>query len=242
MSRSFELPDVEWATVGTVGPPGQRTFYLQARQGDAADHPEAREAAGRRHRPVSRGDPLGPAGRGSRPRRRRPGPVGAGPGGMGGRRAPARLRQRGRSHRDPGRGDRRGRRRGGGRPCGRRDRRQRDRRREIGVEEIGGERSAPSRRRRPMRIEAWAGSASLAPRRRPSFGAAGTWSRPDVPPAPCAVTPSIPKVIRVRGPTATAPRHPEPLQNPARAGSQLSDVGGIEWRRKRSATSLRAKC
>jgi uncharacterized repeat protein (TIGR03847 family) len=34
MSRSFELSDVEWATVGTVGPPGQRTFYLQARQGD----------------------------------------------------------------------------------------------------------------------------------------------------------------------------------------------------------------
>ena len=34
MSRSFELPDVEWATVGTVGPPGQRTFYLQARQHD----------------------------------------------------------------------------------------------------------------------------------------------------------------------------------------------------------------
>ena len=23
-----------WATVGTVGPPGQRTFYLQARQDD----------------------------------------------------------------------------------------------------------------------------------------------------------------------------------------------------------------
>jgi uncharacterized repeat protein (TIGR03847 family) len=34
MSRSFELPDVEWATIGTVGPPGQRTFYLQARQDD----------------------------------------------------------------------------------------------------------------------------------------------------------------------------------------------------------------
>jgi uncharacterized repeat protein (TIGR03847 family) len=34
VSRSFELPDVEWATVGTVGEPGQRTFYLQARQGD----------------------------------------------------------------------------------------------------------------------------------------------------------------------------------------------------------------
>ncbi len=33
MSRSFELPDVEWATVGTIGPPGQRVFYLQARQG-----------------------------------------------------------------------------------------------------------------------------------------------------------------------------------------------------------------
>lgn len=33
MSRSFDLPDVEWATVGTVGPPGQRVFYLQARQG-----------------------------------------------------------------------------------------------------------------------------------------------------------------------------------------------------------------
>jgi uncharacterized repeat protein (TIGR03847 family) len=34
MSRSFELPNVEWATVGTVGPPGQRIFYLQARQTD----------------------------------------------------------------------------------------------------------------------------------------------------------------------------------------------------------------
>jgi uncharacterized repeat protein (TIGR03847 family) len=34
VSRSFELPEVEWATVGTVGEPGQRTFYLQARQGD----------------------------------------------------------------------------------------------------------------------------------------------------------------------------------------------------------------
>jgi uncharacterized repeat protein (TIGR03847 family) len=34
VSRSFELPDVEWATVGTVGPPGQRVFYLQARQGE----------------------------------------------------------------------------------------------------------------------------------------------------------------------------------------------------------------
>ncbi len=32
MSRSFELSDVEWATIGTVGSPGQRTFYLQARQ------------------------------------------------------------------------------------------------------------------------------------------------------------------------------------------------------------------
>lgn len=32
MSRSFELPEADWATVGTVGDPGQRTFYLQARQ------------------------------------------------------------------------------------------------------------------------------------------------------------------------------------------------------------------
>jgi len=34
MSASFELPEADWVTVGTVGPPGQRTFYLQARQGD----------------------------------------------------------------------------------------------------------------------------------------------------------------------------------------------------------------
>ena len=34
MSRSFELPEAEWATVGTVGEPGRRTFYLQARQDD----------------------------------------------------------------------------------------------------------------------------------------------------------------------------------------------------------------
>ena len=32
MSRSFELPEAEWATVGAVGEPGHRTFYLQARQ------------------------------------------------------------------------------------------------------------------------------------------------------------------------------------------------------------------
>jgi uncharacterized repeat protein (TIGR03847 family) len=32
VSRSFELPEAEWATVGTVGVPGQRTFYLQVRQ------------------------------------------------------------------------------------------------------------------------------------------------------------------------------------------------------------------
>jgi len=31
---SFELDDVERITVGTVGPPGQRTFFLQARQAD----------------------------------------------------------------------------------------------------------------------------------------------------------------------------------------------------------------
>ena len=34
MSRSFELPEADWATVGTVGEPGARTFYLQARQED----------------------------------------------------------------------------------------------------------------------------------------------------------------------------------------------------------------
>ena len=33
VSRSFELPEADWATVGTVGEPGHRTFYLQARQG-----------------------------------------------------------------------------------------------------------------------------------------------------------------------------------------------------------------
>jgi uncharacterized repeat protein (TIGR03847 family) len=32
VSRSFELPEADWATVGAVGEPGQRTFYLQARQ------------------------------------------------------------------------------------------------------------------------------------------------------------------------------------------------------------------
>lgn len=30
---TYELPAVERFVVGTVGPPGQRTFYLQARQG-----------------------------------------------------------------------------------------------------------------------------------------------------------------------------------------------------------------
>lgn len=34
MSASFELSDVGRVTVGTVGVPGQRTFYLQAREGD----------------------------------------------------------------------------------------------------------------------------------------------------------------------------------------------------------------
>jgi uncharacterized repeat protein (TIGR03847 family) len=33
LSRSFDLSEAEWATVGTVGEPGRRTFYLQARQG-----------------------------------------------------------------------------------------------------------------------------------------------------------------------------------------------------------------
>ncbi|HLI23979.1 MAG TPA: DUF3090 family protein [Acidimicrobiales bacterium] len=34
MSASFELPSVDRFTVGAIGPPGQRTFYLQARLGD----------------------------------------------------------------------------------------------------------------------------------------------------------------------------------------------------------------
>ncbi len=34
MSNSFELPSVQHLTVGTVGEPGHRTFYLQARQDD----------------------------------------------------------------------------------------------------------------------------------------------------------------------------------------------------------------
>lgn len=32
MSRSFELPEADWVTVGTVGEPGRRTFYMQASQ------------------------------------------------------------------------------------------------------------------------------------------------------------------------------------------------------------------
>lgn len=34
MSTSFELDDVDHITTGTIGPPGQRVFYLQAAQGD----------------------------------------------------------------------------------------------------------------------------------------------------------------------------------------------------------------
>lgn len=33
MNQSFEFPRAEWVTIGTVGEPGHRTFYLQARQG-----------------------------------------------------------------------------------------------------------------------------------------------------------------------------------------------------------------
>ena len=33
MSESFEIPDVDHFTAGTVGPPGQRVFYLQASSG-----------------------------------------------------------------------------------------------------------------------------------------------------------------------------------------------------------------
>jgi uncharacterized repeat protein (TIGR03847 family) len=33
MSSSFEISDVDHLTTGAIGPPGQRVFYLQARQG-----------------------------------------------------------------------------------------------------------------------------------------------------------------------------------------------------------------
>jgi uncharacterized repeat protein (TIGR03847 family) len=32
LSASFELSEAQWVTIGTVGEPGRRTFYLQARQ------------------------------------------------------------------------------------------------------------------------------------------------------------------------------------------------------------------
>jgi uncharacterized repeat protein (TIGR03847 family) len=34
MSESFEFAEPDLFTVGTIGPPGQRVFYLQAREGD----------------------------------------------------------------------------------------------------------------------------------------------------------------------------------------------------------------
>lgn len=34
MSSSFEIADVDHLTTGTVGPPGQRTFFIQARKGE----------------------------------------------------------------------------------------------------------------------------------------------------------------------------------------------------------------
>ena len=33
MSSSFEISEVDHLTTGAIGPPGQRVFYLQARQG-----------------------------------------------------------------------------------------------------------------------------------------------------------------------------------------------------------------
>jgi uncharacterized repeat protein (TIGR03847 family) len=34
VSTSFEMPEVDVVTTGAIGAPGQRVFYLQARQGD----------------------------------------------------------------------------------------------------------------------------------------------------------------------------------------------------------------
>ncbi len=109
MSRSFELPEVEWATVGTVGPPGQRTFYLQARQDDqmVTLKLEKQQVAaiaqflGEILSDLPVPDPLPDD---------EPGPGGAGAGRVGGRRPAAGLRQRRGPHRDAGRGDRRRRR------------------------------------------------------------------------------------------------------------------------------------
>lgn len=36
MGRSVEFESVEWITAGAVGEPGQRTFFVQAREGDEA--------------------------------------------------------------------------------------------------------------------------------------------------------------------------------------------------------------
>ena len=33
MSSSFEMPELDVLTTGTVGPPGQRVFFIQARRG-----------------------------------------------------------------------------------------------------------------------------------------------------------------------------------------------------------------
>ena len=33
MSSSFDIPEVDHLTTGAIGPPGQRVFYIQARQG-----------------------------------------------------------------------------------------------------------------------------------------------------------------------------------------------------------------
>ena len=54
MSSSFDFDEPDHFTAGTVGEPGQRVFYLQARQGDERGQPPAREAAGGRARRVPR--------------------------------------------------------------------------------------------------------------------------------------------------------------------------------------------
>ena len=38
MSESYDLDDVDMLTTGTVGPPGQRVFYLQAKRGAQRTH------------------------------------------------------------------------------------------------------------------------------------------------------------------------------------------------------------
>ena len=69
---SFEVDSPDHFTAGAVGPPGQRVFYLQSRDGRPPRHLEGREGAGARAGRV-RGRPARPReGRAGRRARARP--------------------------------------------------------------------------------------------------------------------------------------------------------------------------